>query len=163
VRLPVDAVEQTFFIDTNESFLHDWVKNCQCCLHTPIFRARWAGANTLQYYIWNPHHLTKIGIYMYILRYTQLYAFRGTCTMLRCNSALNGISRYIPVYTFTETYVQVCTFLYNLKKVNTCMYLIGYVRTIHGTYEYMQVHGSIGFRTFIHNAFKHGTSLFIQI
>ncbi len=27
VRLPVDADAQTFFIDTNQSFLHDWV-NC---------------------------------------------------------------------------------------------------------------------------------------
>ena len=45
-RLPVDAVEQAFFFDTNdsESFLrvrvHDWLKNC-CqpeCLHIPIFR-----------------------------------------------------------------------------------------------------------------------------
>ena len=35
-RLPVDAVEQAFFFDTNQSFLHDWVKNC--CLHIPIFR-----------------------------------------------------------------------------------------------------------------------------
>ena len=35
-RLPVDAVEWAFFIDTKQSFLHDWVKNC--CLHIPIFR-----------------------------------------------------------------------------------------------------------------------------
>ena len=95
--------------------------------------------------IWKPHHLTKIGMYMYILRYTQLYELRGTCTMLWYNLALNGISRYIPVYTFTEMYIQVCTVLYNLQKVYTGMYQNEYVRTIHGTYKYMQVHGSIGF------------------
>ncbi len=36
VRLPVDEVEQAFFIDTNQSFLDDWAKNY--CLHIPIFR-----------------------------------------------------------------------------------------------------------------------------
>ncbi len=36
-HLPVDADGQAFFIDTNKSFLHDWVKNF--CLHIPIFRA----------------------------------------------------------------------------------------------------------------------------
>jgi hypothetical protein len=36
VRLPVDADAQVFFIDTNQSFLHDWVNNCY--LHVPIFR-----------------------------------------------------------------------------------------------------------------------------
>jgi hypothetical protein len=35
-RLPVDAVELAFFIDTNQSFLGEWVKNCW--LHIPIFR-----------------------------------------------------------------------------------------------------------------------------
>ena len=36
IHLPVDAVEQAFFFDTNQPFFHDWVKNC--CLHIPIFR-----------------------------------------------------------------------------------------------------------------------------
>ncbi len=92
---------------------------------------------------------TKYGIYRYILRYTQLYYFRGTCTMLWYNQALNRTSRYIPVYTFTRKYVRVCTVtsMYNLRKLYTLMYQNGYVRTIHGTYEYMQVHRSIGFRT----------------
>ncbi len=36
VCLPVDAGAQAFFIGTNQSFLHDWVKNC--CLHIPIFQ-----------------------------------------------------------------------------------------------------------------------------
>jgi hypothetical protein len=35
VRLPVDADPQAFFVDTNQPFLHDWIKNC--CLHIPIF------------------------------------------------------------------------------------------------------------------------------
>jgi hypothetical protein len=30
-RLPVDAVELAFFIDTNYSFLGEWLNNC--CLH----------------------------------------------------------------------------------------------------------------------------------
>jgi hypothetical protein len=34
-RLLVDADAQAFFMDTNQSFLNDWVKNC--CLHIPIF------------------------------------------------------------------------------------------------------------------------------
>ena len=100
--------------------------------------------------IWNPHHLTKIGIYKYILWYTQLYDFRWTCTMLWCISPLNRISRYIPVYTFSRKYILVCTSMYNLRKVYTWMYQNGYVRTIHCTYEYMQVHGSTGFLTFIY-------------
>jgi hypothetical protein len=32
----VDADEQAFFIDTNQSFIRDWAKNC--CLHIPIFQ-----------------------------------------------------------------------------------------------------------------------------
>jgi hypothetical protein len=34
-RLPVDAGAQAFFIDTKQSFLRDWIKNC--CLPIPIF------------------------------------------------------------------------------------------------------------------------------
>jgi hypothetical protein len=37
-RLPVDADEQIFLIDANQSFLRDWVKNC--CLHISIFRVQ---------------------------------------------------------------------------------------------------------------------------
>ncbi len=39
-RLPVDSVERAFFIDTNQSFLGEWVKteNSSCWLHIPIFR-----------------------------------------------------------------------------------------------------------------------------
>jgi hypothetical protein len=36
VRLPVDADVQASFIDTNQSFLHDWIK--KSCVHIPIFR-----------------------------------------------------------------------------------------------------------------------------
>jgi hypothetical protein len=36
VRLPVDADEQAFFIDTNQSFLHDWVM--KICFYIPILR-----------------------------------------------------------------------------------------------------------------------------
>ncbi len=36
--LPVDADTQAFFIDTNRSFLRDWVKNH--CLHILIFGCR---------------------------------------------------------------------------------------------------------------------------
>ena len=39
-RLPVDADVQAFFIDNNQSFLHDWVKNS--CVHFP-------GADTVSY------------------------------------------------------------------------------------------------------------------
>jgi hypothetical protein len=57
--------------------------------------------------------------------------------------------------------------MYNLRKVYTGVYQNGYVHTIHGTYEYMQVYCRIGFRTFIlvYNAVQHGTSLrlFIQV
>jgi hypothetical protein len=35
-RLPVNADVQAFFIDTNQSFFHDWVK--KSCVHIPIFR-----------------------------------------------------------------------------------------------------------------------------
>jgi hypothetical protein len=35
-RLPVDAVERALFINTYQSFLSEWVKNC--CLHIPIFQ-----------------------------------------------------------------------------------------------------------------------------
>jgi hypothetical protein len=36
VCLPVHADVQAFFIDTNQSFFHDWVK--KSCVHIPIFR-----------------------------------------------------------------------------------------------------------------------------
>jgi hypothetical protein len=35
-RLPVDADVQAFFINTNQSFLHDMVK--KDCVHIPIFQ-----------------------------------------------------------------------------------------------------------------------------
>ncbi len=35
-RYPVDADEQAFFIDTNQSFLRDWIKKCY--LQIPIFQ-----------------------------------------------------------------------------------------------------------------------------
>jgi hypothetical protein len=45
-RHPVDADEQAFFIDTYQSFLRDWVKNCY--LHIPIFRVPMPGSNAVK-------------------------------------------------------------------------------------------------------------------
>ncbi len=43
-RLPVDADEQVFFIDTNQSFLHDWVKSF--FLHIPMILPIFSGADS---------------------------------------------------------------------------------------------------------------------
>ena len=42
-HLPAVAVERASFIDTNQSFLGVWVKNC--CLHVPIFRVQKVARN----------------------------------------------------------------------------------------------------------------------